>query len=470
MRSVYQQPKKPDYGLNLCEGCLEKQREIDRLKEELQQLRVKLSAKKRKDQEGVFGSSTPSSQLPVKANATAEQALKRGGAKPGHPGNGRQKHQQENVDQVRTVHVEPVCPECSGLMPEKDYRERSVLDIDPIRVLQVRYRLQRRACPHCKRIVTAQTGDVLPRALFSNQLLAEIVDSHYLQGIPLGRVCARWQLNYGSIIQALHRMAALFEPVMNQLKVIYQQSLIRHADETSWRVDGKNGYCWLFASERVSLHLYRNTRSAKVVAEVLGSAPLDGYLVVDRYQGYSRVPCQVQYCYAHLLRDLKDLQSEFTDEPEVAAYSQEMIELLAQAMRLQSSKPVDEEYYREAERIKEQIMEACHKQSHHLAIKRWQDFFVEQAEHLYHWVNDRRVPCENNRAERELRPTVIARKVSHGSQAEEGAKTREVLMSVMQTLKKRVVDPRQQFKVMLEQVALNSELKIEELLFQTDSS
>jgi len=89
---------------------------------------------------------------------------------------------------------------------------------------------------------------------------------------------------------------------------------------------------------------------------------------------------------------------------------------------------------------------------------------------LYHWVEDRRVPCENNRAERELRPTVIARKVSHGSQGEEGAKTREVLMSMMQSLKKRVTDPRQRFKEALDEMALNGQLKIAELLLPTDSS
>jgi transposase len=452
---MYQPAKSHDYSVNTCQGCLEKQREIDRLKEEIQQLRVKLSIRKRKDKEGFFGSSTPSSQLPVKANTDAEQVVKRGGARPGHLGHGRKRHQQEEVDSVREVEVAPLCPECHCLMQEKDHRERSVLDIDPIRVLKVSYRLQRRQCPQCKRIVTALPADVLPRALFSNQLLAEIVDSHYLQGMPLGRACARWQLNYGSVIKALHRMAALFEPIMKHLKLLYQQSLVRHADETSWRCDGQNGYAWLFASDSVSLHLYRNTRSAKVVEEVLGKGELAGYLVVDRYQGYSRAPCLVQYCYAHLLRDIKELSQEFADESEVEAYSQEMIELLSQAMRLQSSKPADRDYYGEATRIKERIMAACRRESHHLAIKRWQDFFVEEAEHLYHWVSDRTVPCENNRAERELRPTVIARKVSHGSQGEEGAKTREVLMSVMQTLKKQVVDPRQKFKEVLDQLALN---------------
>jgi len=311
----------------------------------------------------------------------------------------------------------------------------------------------------------------LPKSLLSNQLMAEIVDSHYLQGIPLGRVCARWQLNYGTIIEALHRVSRYFEAVMKDLKQAYQQAFVRHADETTWRIDGKSGYCWLFASEGVRLHLYRNTRSARVVEEVFGTKKKhSGYLVVDRYAAYKRSGCKLQYCYAHLLREITDLQTEFAGELEVEAYSNRMADLLTQAMRLQSSRPSDKEYYREAVRIKREMLEASQEGSKHLAVKRWQDFFEEEAEHLYHWVEDRRVACENNRAERELRPTVIARKVSHGSQAEEGAKTREVLMSVMQTLKKRVADPRQKFKEALDKIAANPQIKASEALFRINSS
>ena len=54
--------------INDCPLCLEKQREIDRLKEENVLLRQRLSYRERKDKEGFFGSSTPSSQQPVKAN------------------------------------------------------------------------------------------------------------------------------------------------------------------------------------------------------------------------------------------------------------------------------------------------------------------------------------------------------------------------------------------------------------------
>ncbi len=63
----------------------------------------------------------------------------------------------------------------------------------------------------------------------------------------------------------------------------------------------------------------------------------------------------------------------------------------------------------------------------------------------------------------------IARKVSHSSQAEEGAKTREVLMSVMQTLRKRVRNPRQKFKEVLDTIALNSDLNLSEAVLRTDS-
>lgn len=469
MRSLYQPPKSQQLGVNSCEGCLEKQREIDRLQQEVASLRTKLSHQKRADKEGFFGSSTPSSQLPVKANTSAENQQKQGGAKLGHQGQGRKCHPADVVDEVRLRQVEPICPDCQSALVAKGYRERSVLDIDPITVKRVLYRLERKQCPACGVARAATAEGVLPKSLLSNQLLAEIVDSHYVQGMPLARVCARWRLNYGTVVEALHRMAGRCAVVMDELKADYRQAVVRHADETGWRTDGRNGYCWLFASDSVSLHLYRQTRSAKVVEEVLGREQLAGYLVVDRYAGYNRVGCQVQYCYAHLLREMKELQTKFADEKEVEAFAEQMIELVAGAMRLQSSKPEDAAYYKAAQAIRQEIMKACQATSHHLAIKRWQDFFVEQADKLYHWVTDRRVPCENNRAERELRPTVIARKVSHGSQAEEGARTREVLMSVMQTLKKRVADPRQRFKEVLDKIALNPALKLSEALFQIDS-
>ena len=111
-----------------------------------------------------------------------------------------------------------------------------------------------------------------------------MAESHYLQGMPLARVTERLGLNYGTVIEAVHRMGTLFKPTLEQLKAEYRSSLVRPADETTWRTDGHNGYCWLFTSDGVRLYLYRATRAAKVVQEVFGNELLSGYVVVDRYQ------------------------------------------------------------------------------------------------------------------------------------------------------------------------------------------
>lgn len=66
--------------------------------------------------------------------------------------------------------------------------------------------------------MAAKTSEVLPKALLSNSLLTEIIDSHYVQGTPLGRICSRWNLNYGTVIGSLHRVARLFEVVMEDFK------------------------------------------------------------------------------------------------------------------------------------------------------------------------------------------------------------------------------------------------------------
>jgi hypothetical protein len=65
-----------------------------------------------------------------------------------------------------------------------------------------------------------------------------------------------------------------------------------------------------------------------VAREALGEKPLPGVLVVDRYNAYHRAPCQLQYCYAHLMRDVEDLSKEFPDHGEVQAFTATLIPLL----------------------------------------------------------------------------------------------------------------------------------------------
>lgn len=90
----------------------------------------------------------------------------------------------------------------------------------------------------------------------------------------------------------------------------------------------------MFATPALRAFLFRRSRSAGVAREALGEKPLAGVLVVNRYNAYNRAPCQLQYCYAHLLRGVEDLAQEFPDQAEVQAFTATLIPLLAAAMHL----------------------------------------------------------------------------------------------------------------------------------------
>ena len=185
MRQVYQPAKSLDYGVNSCESCFQKQLTIDRLTQENESLRGELQRLKRKAVEGFFSSSTPSAKLPLKENSTEEKSKQRGGAKLGHPGHGRKAHSAEEAEEVRVVKVEPTsCPTCESALVHKGSVERPVLDLDLMRVKKLLYQLERKYCPACKRYLQANVSSLLPKMLLSNELLSEVVESHYLHGMP----------------------------------------------------------------------------------------------------------------------------------------------------------------------------------------------------------------------------------------------------------------------------------------------
>lgn len=437
-----------------CEECLNKQREIDYLKDENQRLRQKLRYKERKDKEGFFGSSTSSAKIPVKAN-TPETEHKPKGAKQGHQGFGRKKITLAEADRVETIAASEGenCPACGNPLTEKGFDDRIVFDSRPIKAERIIYRLPKKYCRHCSRTFQPLPPGVLPKSLYGNQLIATAASMHYLHGIAMGRICEQIGIGAGSLVKIFHNLAKLFNPVVQRLLKEYRQSAVMHADETGWRTNGKNGYVWLFATEKISIFLFRKTRSAKVPQSVLGEKPLKGVLVVDRYAAYNKSPCALQYCYAHLLREVQDLEKEFSDSEEVKTFAGVMASLLATAMNLRLQPLTDNDYYVKAAEIKAHIIAAVESSAVHLGIRHIQNIFHENAHRMYHWAEDRRVPAENNLAERDLRPTVIARKVSFGSVSDAGAHTRSVLMTVLHSLKKRNVDVVTYFKNVLDQLS-----------------
>jgi transposase len=452
--------------VNRCPGCLERQRQIDQLEEENQRLRDQLRYRRRKEKEGFFGASTPSSQIPVKANSPEQKRSRKGGARVGHVGHGRQGYGEETAEEVIPIEGEKICPECGGVLRLKEVRPRAVIESEPVKPRKILYHLYHKQCSRCQRVFRAKAPAVLPKSLYGNQITTQVAVMHYFHGIPMGRICEMTGIPLGSLVDLFHRLATYFTPLMDLLKEQYRLSPVKHADETGWRNDGQNGYAWLFCTPDMSLFSFQNTRSASVPRSIFGEKKLPGVLVVDRYNAYNKAPVQIQYCYAHLLRDVEKLEKDFPDHAEIKPFVSTLVPLLAQAMHLRTQPLSDEQYYRRAKEIQQKIIGVSQSPAQHLAIRALQDLLHTQEHRLYHWVLDRRVPPDNNLAERDLRPTVIARKVSFGSSSDAGAKTRSSLMSVLHTLNKRRGDQSLEsiFKNLLDEIAKNPKVPIASLL------
>ncbi len=361
-------------------------------------------------------------------------------------------------------------PTAAGPWKPAADRARTVLDCQPVRVQRVVYQLPRQRCTQCHKLVTAKPPGVLPKGLYSNRLLTYVAVQHYVHGQTLGQIERQTGLGYSSLVDALHQLSARLEEVPKALLPAYRQAPVKHADETSWRTEGRNGYAWLFCTEDTSLYRFRGTRSGRIAREVFGNESLPGVLVVDRYQGYNRMPCSLQYCYAHLLRDVKDLDKAFPDDPEVHAFVEALAPQLASAISLRGLGLTRRQFLRQAAKIKSNILAIVNHPAHHPAVQTMQDLFRQQAERMYPWADDPRIPADNNRAERELRPLVIARKISFGSQSEAGARTRETLMTVLHTLRKRVPDVATAFQAVLDKLAEQPDADPAKILFGLDSS
>ena len=276
---------------------------------------------------------------------------------------------------------------------------------------------------------------------------------YYLNGLPMGRICQDLGISDGALTEVFHRIARLFGSIPNKLIQEYRHAPVKHADETSWRTNGRNGYAWLFATPDMSIFQFGKNRSSKIPQAVFGKKKLPGVLVVDRYAAYNKVPCDLQYCYAHLLRDVQDLEKEFPDESEIATFTAVVAPLLSLAMGLRRQDLEDDEFYGRAAGLRSEIKAAMAQPAKHAGIRRIQDIFTEHESRMFHWAANRAVPADNNLAERDLRPSVIARKVSFGSVTDAGAEVRSTFTTIVTTLRKRGHDPADQLKTTLDALA-----------------
>lgn len=369
------------------------------------------------------------------------------GRKPGHPPAFRAR------PQVIDEHIEvPLtgCPQCGGPVKGVTPCEQFIEDLPPTRphvTHLVTYVGSCAACgevrsTHPKQVSTA-TGAAAthlgPRALgLATQLSKQF-------GLTT-RKCARilealggLRITPGGLVQAMHRVAdrtqGWFDDLVNNLR--HQPAA--YVDETSWWVGGPGYWLWTFTCPASTVYRVDPSRGRNVVLELLGD-DFGGVLVSDCLASYENLPFTMQKCYAHHLKAIASARDRKPEDQR--GYLNELAQMLHAAIvlgRLRQDLPPPR--FARARHFLDQRADALilpHRTDPE--EERVANRLRKRRQHLFTFLDYPGVDATNNRAERALRPAVIARKLSCGNKTLRGKQTWEILASLTATCQQNARD------------------------------
>lgn len=412
-------------------------KEIERLKQETERLRRELEAALRATKR----QAAPHSRGRPKANPK----------RPGRKSGGRYGRQAcrpipARVDERIAVPLPDHCPHCGGGVEsescETQYQEEIVR-----RTVVRRFDIAVGRCRDCRRRVQGrhrlQTSDAVgvgsvqlgPEAL----TLAAILNKQ--MGLSLGHtrqvLCHGFGLEFsrGGLYRALARMAGRAAPTYDGLVETARQAPVNGMDETGWRVGGQLQWLHVAVSAQVTVYAILPGRGYEQSVKILG-AKYDGFLIHDGWAPYYRFQFAFhQSCLAHLLKRCREMAQ--IAPPAAWAFPRAVEQLLRTSLELRERYAAGEisEHGRRTVtgKLEAKLDRILETRRRNAANRRLARHLEHEQLWLFTFLHCFGLDATNNTAERAIRGMVIARKVWGGSRTWAGARTHQILASVLRT-------------------------------------
>jgi len=367
---------------------------------------------------------------------------KKRGRRKGHKGQSRSSPQTPDL----TVDLFlDSCPRCnSPLGKPSGHRDHIVEDLpEVIRLLAILYRHHRYWCPGCQSMVEAPPHPEEPRhGKLGFRTLLFCADLKHRLGIPYRKIrellasLGGIRISSGAIQQGMIRLAAFFAGIYMDLIETLRKARAVYADETGWKMDGLRWWLWVFTNAELTVYQAAPTRASVVPKAILGE-DFSGTVIADFYSAYNSLPGKAQKCLAHFFRELKACAAK--GNPAFLVFRDRVTRLLKQAIALRSRRETMSEsaFARRVEKIRRRLGECRRGSSTDPDVERLKNRMSIFQDEFLTFLMEPGVEPDNNRAERAIRPAVIARKISGGNRSEKGAEAHAILMSIIQTCRQQ---------------------------------
>jgi transposase len=392
--------------------------------------------------------------------------------KPPRPGPQRRdySHLPKVEEVVELSEAERICPYCGKLWLERsDTEDSEQIEIE----VQAHRRVMRRrryqascSCVACQTRTAPPPPKLIPKSLFGTSVWVEILLDKYFSQRPTERLLGAWDLlgldlAASTVAGGLQRLVPLFEPLYEALQKRNRQSAYQQADETRWLVfvelQGKQGHrwwLWVFVGEDTVVYVLDPRRSHDV-PEGHFSTDVPVVLMVDRLSSYKAM-AQVKeglivlaFCWAHVRRDFIAVAKSF---PKLKPWALSWLRRIRRAYRLndrrldQLNKPAflttDAQLRQVMDEMKSQaaleLADPALRQPCRKTLLSLQEHWTG----LTRFVDDARIPMDNNRSERHLRGPAVGRKNYYGSAAAWSGQLAAMLFSLFATLQRWEMNPR----------------------------
>ena len=362
----------------------------------------------------------------------------------------------------RVMHAAESCPECgTALAGGWVHRRREVIEIPLSPAEVVEHVFLARTCGLCRKRRLPDNplqGQVVGRRRFGNNLLSLIVTLREEGRLPIRAIqqylqtVHRLKLSAGAIVEVIHGVARQARSSMAEMLERIRASGVVHADETGWRQDGVNGYVWTFSTP-TDRYFVRRGRNKEVVDEVLGES-FGGVLVSDFYAAYNHYPGLKQRCWAHLLREVDDLQASYPHDAVLARWATAVRRLYRRAKAAADAAPASEPWLSVSAmqlELEKRLLALCRpfrddQAAPQARLCRRMERHVKE---LFVFVSHPQVPSDNNQAERSLRHLVVSRKISGGTRSPNGTNSKLVLASLFGAWRAKGLNPFLQCRALL---------------------
>lgn len=424
------------------EELAEREAAIERRDEKIRALEEELSQFRRPAKTPENSSVPPSRGQKVNR---ADGRRRKPGPKRGHVGVSRERSEPDVVVACRPS----ACGGCGEPLPQTGGRRigrSQVTELPSFAPVVIEGWQYAMTCAHCG----VQTVGVYPEGLEPQRRFGPRIDAQlgyfherhhvgYERLVELCRDVFGLTISEGAIENALRRLTEQARPTYAAIRETVRGSPVINADETSARVAGKTQWQWVFQTPEASYHLIAPSRGGEVIdtfvdgvePEVWGS---------DLYAPQMRTGAGAhQICHSHQARDLTFAAE--ADPLNERMWAIELRHVFGRAITLYHQR--DEITAASFARRRTLIENATDRLvfSRDVAPKteaaRLQKRYRTHRDSLYVFLERSDVEPTNNSSERDLRPSVIHRKVIGGFRSAWGAEASAIRTSLLATARKQ---------------------------------